>query len=60
MLVITKIPIQYVLKKWTKDAKSRSKVDLYTTTDNDDPKISTANRYIELCQLQTHIAIKAA
>ena len=57
---ITKIPPQYILKRWTKNAKFGSRLETLKLPNNEDPKALIANRYRELCRLQTLIATKAA
>ena len=57
---ITKIPAQYVLKRWKKDAKTGSRLDMWNLTNNEDPKAQIANRYRELCRVQTLIATNVA
>ena len=40
---ITKIPSQYILKRWTKDAKFGSRLETLKLSDNEDPKALIAN-----------------
>ncbi|XP_048332782.1 protein FAR-RED IMPAIRED RESPONSE 1-like [Ziziphus jujuba] len=56
---IKKIPIQYILKRWTKSAKLGNSEFVFANTINEDPKVSLARRYKDLCRLQTQVATKA-
>ncbi|XP_060973319.1 protein FAR1-RELATED SEQUENCE 5-like isoform X2 [Cannabis sativa] len=58
---VMKIPLHYILKRWTKDAKFGDELEndvqhVY----NKDPKVNMANRYREICRFITHIATKAS
>ncbi|XP_060672413.1 protein FAR-RED IMPAIRED RESPONSE 1-like [Ziziphus jujuba] len=57
---IKKIPIQYILKRWKKSAKLGNSEFVFANTINEDPKVSLARRYKDLCRLQTQVATKAA
>nr|XP_048321706.1 protein FAR1-RELATED SEQUENCE 5-like [Ziziphus jujuba var. spinosa] len=57
---IKKIFIQYILKRWTKSAKLGNSEFVFANTINEDPKVSLARRYKDLCRLQTQVATKAA
>ncbi|XP_060667172.1 protein FAR1-RELATED SEQUENCE 9-like [Ziziphus jujuba] len=57
---IKKIPIQYILKRWTKSAKLGNSEFVFANNINEDPKVSLARRYKDLCRLQTQVAMKAA
>ncbi|XP_060667884.1 protein FAR1-RELATED SEQUENCE 5-like [Ziziphus jujuba] len=54
-----KILIQYILKRWTKSAKLGNSEFVFANTINEDPKVSLARRYKDLCRLQTQVATKA-
>ncbi|XP_048323604.1 protein FAR1-RELATED SEQUENCE 5-like [Ziziphus jujuba] len=57
---IKKIPIQYIMKQWTKSAKLGNSKFAFANTINEDPKVSLARCYKDLCRLQTQVATKAA
>nr|XP_048324128.1 protein FAR1-RELATED SEQUENCE 5-like [Ziziphus jujuba var. spinosa] len=57
---IKKIPIQYILKRWTKSAKLGNSEFVFANTINEDLKVSLERRYKDLCRLQTQVATKAA
>ncbi|KAH7851813.1 hypothetical protein Vadar_016811 [Vaccinium darrowii] len=57
---IVKIPSQYILKRWTKNAKSGSIESTCASTPIEDPKAMMGMRYKELCRLCTQLATRAA
>ncbi|KAL7229944.1 hypothetical protein ACSBR2_008483 [Camellia fascicularis] len=54
---VTKIPEQYILKRWTKDAKLGS-IEV-TCISYEDPKAMIGRQYKELCRLCTQLATRA-
>ncbi|XP_057478205.1 protein FAR1-RELATED SEQUENCE 9-like [Actinidia eriantha] len=57
---IMKIPNRYILKRWTKNAKSGSIESTCVSTPVEDPKVMMGTRYKELCRLCTQLATRAA
>ncbi|KAH7854140.1 hypothetical protein Vadar_010578 [Vaccinium darrowii] len=57
---IVKIPNQYILKRWTKNAKSGSIDSTCARTPVEDPKAMMGIRYKDLCRLCTQLETRAA
>ncbi|KAF1870864.1 hypothetical protein Lal_00030174 [Lupinus albus] len=57
---IVKIPEMYILKRWTKDAKSGSDKNICHNVFQEDPKAKMASWYIDLCRLHADLATKGA
>lgn len=57
---IKELPSQYILKRWTKDAKTRSSGGIGGHAVNADGKSSIAKRYSSLCCLLNRVAERAA
>ncbi|XP_058216650.1 protein FAR1-RELATED SEQUENCE 9-like [Rhododendron vialii] len=57
---VMRIPEKYILKRWTKNAKSGSTTTCAWTSLIEDPKAMMGRRYKELCRLCTQLATRAA
>ncbi|KAG5535390.1 hypothetical protein RHGRI_023225 [Rhododendron griersonianum] len=57
---VMRIPEKYILKRWTKNAKSGSTGTCAWTSLIEDPKAMMGRRYKELCHLCTQLATRAA
>ncbi|XP_062101558.1 protein FAR-RED IMPAIRED RESPONSE 1-like isoform X1 [Humulus lupulus] len=57
---IGKIPSQYILKRWTKYAKTGTITFRYENTHLDDPKTCMARRYKELSRAYTQISTRGS
>lgn len=57
---IKELPVQYMLKRWTKDAKTCSLGSITGHTANFDGNSTIAKRYSSLCSLLNKIAVRAA
>ncbi|XP_059663485.1 protein FAR1-RELATED SEQUENCE 9-like [Cornus florida] len=57
---IKRIPSQYIMKRWTRDAKARSIINYHVIKSNDSPKESMGKRYSNLCRNFREIATLAA
>ncbi|XP_059623200.1 protein FAR1-RELATED SEQUENCE 5-like [Cornus florida] len=47
---IKRIPPQYIMKRWTRDAKARTITNYHEIEANDNPKVSIRKRYSHLCR----------
>jgi len=54
------IPDKYILKRWTKNARSRSVQDLHGLTIQIDPKSQFTDRYRELCPKMVQLVNRAS
>ncbi|KAG5545088.1 hypothetical protein RHGRI_017525 [Rhododendron griersonianum] len=57
---VMRIPEKYILKRWTKNAKSGSTSTCAWASLIEDPKAMMGRRYKELCHLCTQLATRAA
>ncbi|XP_062088519.1 protein FAR1-RELATED SEQUENCE 5-like [Humulus lupulus] len=58
---VTKIPSQYILKRWTMHSKTGiSSIMQSKSVSVEDAKAKMAKRYKEVCRMQTQLATKAA
>ncbi|KAF1867120.1 hypothetical protein Lal_00049548 [Lupinus albus] len=57
---IVKIAEMYILKRWTKDAKSGSDKNICHNVIQEDPKAEMASWYTDLCRLRADLATKGA
>ncbi|KAH7862821.1 hypothetical protein Vadar_009995 [Vaccinium darrowii] len=56
---VVRIPDQYILKRWTKNAKSRSIEATCASSPVEDPKAMMGIQYKELCRLCTQMVTRA-
>ncbi|XP_057440588.1 protein FAR1-RELATED SEQUENCE 5-like [Lotus japonicus] len=59
-LNIIVIPAKYILKRWTKDARSGCVIDNKGQVVKEDPKLIVSNRKMDLCRVAVEISSKAA
>ncbi|KAL5857939.1 hypothetical protein ACOSQ3_005397 [Xanthoceras sorbifolium] len=57
---IKEIHDQYLLKKWTKQARSKCVQDIYRREIQEDPKLQQTSRYWSLCSMFTRISSRVS
>ena len=58
-LNIKEIPVKYILKRWTKQARVERVQNMHGREIQEDPKLQQACRYRSLCSISTKISSRA-